>query len=114
MTPDYRISDNPAWQPYRDPTTGEIVTLTPAQCAAVRHAFSVYSAVIQTEIAKGSNPNPAFDPAGVYGLSTVTKSCLMGRLLHDGKAPLVDAPPVAHAAPDYSVEVPADIGDGAG
>lgn len=108
MSKDYSVSDDPAWQPYRDPDTGEVVTLTPAQCAAVQHALQVYERVINIELAKGTNPNPAFSVEAAYRVYTVTKSCLMGRLLYDGKAPLVDAPPVVMAAPDYSVEVSRD------
>lgn len=103
--PDYRVSDNPAWQPYRDPDTGEVVTLSTAQCAAVRHAIAVVAAVVRAEEIKGRKQSPAFHADVVLAAgATSGKSCLLGRLLYDGKPPLVDAPPVVFAAPDYSVE----------
>lgn len=102
---DYRPTEDPYLQPYRDPETGQVVTLTPAQCAAVQHAFSVYNRVVQIELDKHSNPNPAFDVAHAYFLATVSKSRLMGRLLYDGLPPLVDAPPIVDGGPDYSVAV---------
>lgn len=107
-TPDYRASDRPDWQPYRDPRTGEVVTVTPEQCAAVIHALNVYLRV------EPNNPENVYVREAVQALTQNYfwrihhKSCLLGRLLCEGKPPLVDAPPVRHAAPDYSVEVPRD------
>lgn len=96
--PDFRVSDNPDWQPYSE--NGEVVTLEPKHCRAIHHALRVYARVQEKE---GS---PCFDYQALSGLLAFmsAKSCLMGRLLYDGKAPLVDAPPTSWAAPDYSLE----------
>lgn len=106
MSKDYRVSDDPNWQPYRDPQTGDVVILTEVQCQAIWKALSVYWQVVHAEVDKHSNPNPAFDIDVIAQIRTASKSCLLGRLLYEGKAPLVDAPPTSGAAPDYSVERP--------
>jgi hypothetical protein len=107
MTHDYRVSDDPAWQPFTDSTTGEVVTLTPSHCNAIFRALDVWLKVAP------EGPQNEFLRAAVleaqHGLRIINmKSCLMARLLYDGKAPLVDAPPTVAAAPDYRVEVPRD------
>lgn len=97
--PDYRASADPKLQPFRDPITGEVVTLTPSHCNAIRQALEVYKQVAQP---------PVFDVGAAIGILSFlnAKSCLMARLLYDGRPPLVDAPPLVMAAPDYSLEVP--------
>lgn len=105
--PDYRPSERPDWQPYKD-KDGNVVTITPDQCAAIFHAARVYESVIKYEqklALDGERDrlcNPAFNVRGAIEASQlITKSCLMGRLLYDGLPPLADAPPVLHAAPQY-------------
>jgi hypothetical protein len=102
--PDYRASDDPALQPYRD-KDGNVVTLTPDQCGAIFRAMDIWLAVADPE-ARNDFLRRAVTRARQELSAINTKSCLMARILYDGKAPLVDPPPTVHAAPDYSVEVP--------
>lgn len=99
---DYRASDDPNWQPWTT-NDGQVVTLLPEHCDAIYQALVVYKRVCEKE-----RSQPTFDVDAAIGIVSIlrSKSCLMGRLLYDGKAPLVDAPPLVMAAPDYSLEVP--------
>lgn len=99
--PDYRVSDNPSWQPHRN-RAGEVVTITEDQCFAIYKALGIW-----LEVAPNT-PGNAYIRQGVEearsGFWKIYKSCLLGRLLYEGKAPLIDAPPTVYSAPDYSVE----------
>lgn len=93
------------WDVYRD-TDGNPVTLTYEQCAAVLHAFGIVEDVRRVE-----GHRPLFADRSGEGVSwhaEIAKSCLLGRMLHDGKPPLAEKPPTIHAAPAYHlVEGPA-------
>ena len=80
---DYRASIRPEWQPYRDPE-GNVVTFTPEQCAAIWHALDVYRSVIRAEHKKGTRGAPAAPLEALDEAFLMVKSCLLGRLLHDG------------------------------
>lgn len=97
---DYRVSEDPNWQPWTR-NDGTVVTLTPEHCDAIAQALAVYRRVCEKE-----GKPPTFDVDAAIGILSFlrVKSCLMGRLLYDGKPPLVDAPPLVMAAPDYSLE----------
>lgn len=98
---DFRASDNPDWQPWRD-AEGNVVTFTQDHCNALMRALYIYQSVV------GRHGGQAFDVDEAITIMHFirAKSCLMGRLLYEGKPPLVDAPPTVMAAPDYSLEVP--------
>lgn len=99
---DYTASTDPALQPFCD-KDGNVVTLTPDQCGAIFKALDIWLRVAEPD-SKNDFLRTAVNEAR-RGLGVVNmKSCLMARILYDGKAPLVDPPPVVHAAPDYSVE----------
>ncbi len=86
------------WDIYRD-RQGNPVTITPEQCAAIQHAARVWLEVARAE---GYVAAPAIEAAvRAVNLAVVQKSCLMGRMLYDGKPPLDTAPPVVNAAPAY-------------
>jgi hypothetical protein len=68
-------------------------TITEQQGAAIWDAVRVWSAVYLAE--KGEPP--AFTTANLQ------KSCLLGRILYEGKPPLPLAPPTALAAPWYKL-----------
>lgn len=105
MSADYRASEDPEWQPYRDPKTGEVVTLTPQQCTAIFRALDIWLKVAP-EGPQNQFIREAVEQARPALMRINAKSCLMARLLYDGKPPLVDAPPTYGAAPNYSLEVP--------
>ncbi len=86
------------WDIYRD-RNGNPVTITPEQCAAIQHAARVWLSVARAE---GYRAASAIEAAvRAVDLAAVQKSCLMGRMLYDGKPPLDKAPPVVNAAPAY-------------
>lgn len=91
------------WDVYRD-RDGNPVTITPQQCEAIRHALRVWADVVRHEnyyladhIAELSQH--AWD-------ANLMKSCLMGRMLYQGRPPLDEKPPVVHAAPAYHLVDP--------
>jgi len=89
---------------YRD-VDGNPVVITSQQCAAIRHALSVYTSVVLNEVEKHTNPNPAFYVTDEV-LSTValsSKSRLLGRMLYEGLPPMENAPPVLMAEPRYDL-----------
>lgn len=75
------------WDVYRD-REGNAVTITPNQCAAIRHALTVYGEVCE------AGGQGVFDSQTVLGILHFmnAKSALMGRMLYDGRPPL-DLPP---------------------
>ena len=101
---DYRASDDPGLQPYRD-KDGKVVTLNPDQCSAILHALGIWLKVAPDIPSNAFLRQAVLEARRGNGIITM-KSCLMARLLHDGRPPLVDAPPVVYSAPNYRVEVP--------
>lgn len=81
------------WDVYRD-RDGKPVTVTPAQCAAIRHALQVY-----TEVCDAGGQG-VFDSRTVLGILHFmnAKSALMGRMLYEGRPPLDLPPPTTHMA----------------
>lgn len=102
---DYRPSDNPFWQPMED-ENGDPITFTDEQCRAIYHAMQVVVDVMRVEREKGRRFHVAVPAEVLEKAQLMQKSRLFGRLLKDGKPPLVDAPPSLWGGPDYSVEVP--------
>lgn len=86
------------WDVYRD-EHGKPVTITPKQCAAIQHAARTWLQVAEAEDYRAAPQIRALVEA--FNLAVVQKSCLMGRMLYDGKPPLPEAPPVVNAAPAY-------------
>lgn len=81
------------WDVYRD-REGKPVTITPEQCAAIRHALAVYGEVVE------AGGQGVFDSQTVLGILHFmnAKSALMGRMLYDGRPPLDLPPPTTHMA----------------
>jgi hypothetical protein len=77
---------------YRD-RKGEPVTITEDQFHAIWHAVSVWEAANERE----------HRTQGQVHLVDLRKSCLLGRMLFDGKAPFDDPPPLAYSAPWYAL-----------
>jgi hypothetical protein len=97
------------WKVLRD-KAGNPITVTEEQCAAIRHAGQVWLDVVQTEHERGikvATPVEAVSKV-VEALNSATfmKSCLMGRMLYQGRDPLPEAPPVIHSAPAYYLTDP--------
>jgi hypothetical protein len=86
------------WDVYRD-ADGNPVTITPEQCAAVQHAVRVWAEVADAEDYYHAPGIRALIEA--FNRTTMQKSCLMGRMLYDGKPPYDEAPPTYGAAPAY-------------
>lgn len=86
------------WDVYRD-KDGNPITITPEQCAMLQHTLRVWLDVARME---SYSSVPAIEALmqAFYG-AIISKSCLMGRMLYDGKAPFDDAPPTYFAAPIY-------------
>lgn len=88
------------WSPYLSPTTGEVVTITWDQVAAVHQAVRCVEE-LRRESAKyedqrrGKNPPLSED---FYG----AKSRALGRLLVDGKPLFEDLPPYEFGAAGYA------------
>lgn len=91
------------WDVYRD-KDGNPVTITPEQCAAISHALNVWESVAKAENYEGL-PGITRLRQAFYG-AVVSKSCLMGRMLYEGRAPLNEKPPVLAAAPAYFLTDP--------
>lgn len=105
---------HPTLDVYRD-EDGNAVTITPEQCfalmqgdpslltgdqaKAVLRALYVW-ATIRTKHSPTSSP-----PMLAY--AALVKSCLLGRLLYDGRPPMAEPPPVHYAAPSYHLVDPA-------
>lgn len=79
------------WYPLKD-TNGDSVTITWDQVRAINHALMVWREVYRKE--KGDYPD-------LNNVANLWKSCLLGRMLVEGKPPLENAPPVVCAAPAY-------------
>jgi hypothetical protein len=100
----YLLNDPNRLDVYRRPFSGFVgeetaVTITEEQCSAIKHAARVW-----VKIAEKENYSALADVKKVSdALNSVTlfKSCLMGRMLYQGKAPLKDKPPVVNGAPAY-------------
>lgn len=72
-------------------------TITPEQCHAIRVAFEDWIKVCQDE-----GYDPHVDVQAVrQAFAMISKSCLMGRMLYQGRDPLEEKPPVKYAAPQY-------------
>jgi hypothetical protein len=84
------------WAPYRDPKTGEIVTLTPVQVAAVIHAVQVVDEVRRTQ-----KRDPEALPHDRLYDDFPEKSRALGRLLIHGKALYEEIPPYGWGAAAY-------------
>ncbi len=84
----------PEYQVAVDPDTGEPITLTWEQIGAVQRAFAIWSHVVLAETGKSPDMSNA---------ANWMKSCLLGRILTEGKGPLADPPPTSMAAPWYSL-----------
>lgn len=86
------------WKPYVDPRTGEVVTITWAQVAAVLHAVRMVDEVRETQPnRRGGTGTPKLRD------DFPEKSRALGRLLVDGKALFVDVPPLDVGAADYEL-----------
>lgn len=95
-TVSYGVPEN--WRPYeRD---GQVVTLTGDQVFAVQRAFFAWSQVVDREQA---DRDPKDRQNNMANPANWQKSCLLGRMLMDGKPPLPVPPPRAYSAPWYSL-----------
>lgn len=72
---------------------GNSITITHEQGAAIWHAIGVWAQTFFE--AQGSWPT--------FNEANLMKSCLLGRMLYEGKPPLKVPPPTNHAAPWYSL-----------
>jgi len=79
------------WYPYKD-KDGKAVTITWDHIYAIWHAFRIWQEVYKKE--KGEYPD-------MKNAANWQKSCLLRRLLVDGKPPLPEPPPVYMGAPAY-------------
>jgi hypothetical protein len=86
VIPDY-------WLPYSE-KDGDVITISWAQVWAVQRAFSVWQSVVLKE--KGEYPD-------MSNAANWQKSCLLARLLVNGKPPLPHPPPTFDAAPWYGL-----------
>jgi len=91
----------PEWDVYRD-SDGNPVTITGEQCAAVLHALRVVEAVRKAEGCRPLLP-PYPKDQGMNIHAEVTKSRLLGRMLHEGLPPTRTRPPVYLAAPAWDL-----------
>lgn len=87
----------PEWDVYRD-KDGKPVTLTWEQVKAVWHAWHIWMQVVYKEHPEW--PDYCNNPINME------KSCLLGRMLIDGRPPLPEAPPLVMAAPAYHLVDP--------
>jgi hypothetical protein len=78
------------WDVYRD-VMGRPVTITEDQARAIWRAVHVWMDVYRHE--KGKYPE--------FGEPNLAKSCLLGRMLFEGRPPLPEAPPLVMSAPAY-------------
>lgn len=96
------------WDVYRD-AEGNAVTITEEQCVAIRHAVRTWAAVVAQEkqgAEYGITPELAQEISNSFNSVYISKSCLMGRMLYQGRPPLDEAPPVEYAAPAYHLTDP--------
>lgn len=84
---------DPTWLPPYCDESGKPVTLTADQIHAVWRAVQIWQRVYFD--AKGEHLE--------FTQANLQKSCLLGRLLRDGKPPLPNPPPLAYSAPWYSL-----------
>lgn len=96
----HRLSEK--WAPYRDPQTGEVVTITWAQVAAVLHAMRI---VDEVRASQGRMHKGYAQPVKCPPLShdVPYKSRALGRLLIEGKPLYEDMPPFELGAAAYWV-----------
>lgn len=97
------------WKIHHD-YEGAPVTLTVEHCRAIRQAASVWLNVVRTQhklADEGKGPRPAGTLKAVEEVvqalhsPALAKSCLMGRMLYEGKPPLPEPPPLVFSAPAY-------------
>jgi hypothetical protein len=86
------------WDVYRN-ARGEAVTVTDEQCAAIRRAARVWLEVCEAEGYREVDAVRAVVDALIG--PTLLKSCLMGRMLYEGKPPTEERPPTMGSAPAY-------------
>jgi hypothetical protein len=75
-----------------DPDTGEVVTITPLQGAAVWRAMEIWR-----EVCSEADSNWIREPEYTSNWINAMKSRLLGRMLYDGKPPHPTAPPNSYA-----------------
>lgn len=92
----------PRWDVYRD-LNGRPVTLEPEQLDAIWHALSVVDAVRTYE------GYPLLSEGAGFKINAV-KSRLLGRMLVDGRPPLIPAPPHWIGGAGYHLMEGAEIG----
>ncbi len=88
------IPDN--WYPLKDSDRNPI-TITWEQVRAINHALVIWQQVYRKE--KGKDPD-------LNNVANMWKSCLLGRILVEGKPPLENPPPVICSAPAYHLVDP--------
>lgn len=87
------------WQPFRDPKTGEVVTISWLQVGAIWHAMRLVDDVRRTQVR--IIPGHGEVSCGPLRDDIPEKSRALGRLLVDGKPLFEDVPPFAQGACDY-------------
>lgn len=88
---------------YRD-KDGNPVTITEEQCAAIRHAARTWAKV--TRDSGYSAAGWIEELSDMLNGANVSKSCLLNRMLYQGKDPLDDPPPTVMSAPAYYLTDP--------
>lgn len=91
------------WAPYRDPKTGEVVTITWEQVAAVLHAVRIVDEVRATQhrVTTIDGVDYEHENPPLRKEAVPEKSRALGRLLIDGKALFEEIPPYDMGAAAY-------------
>ena len=99
LVPKFKVDPSlPEMQPFRN-LQGEVVTITLDQVYAIWKAFDIWRRVYEAELGHAPDLN---NPANWM------KSCLLWRLLGEGKPPTAARPPLDHSVPQWHlVEVEA-------
>ncbi len=96
---------HPKYDVYRD-GKGFPVTITEEQGAAILHALRVWYVVRKEAGYWDRNPSALDDllKSAEFGnpyTAQITKSCLLARMLYEGRPPMAEPPPVEYSAPAY-------------